>query len=178
MARVHFKRVTTPPPRQPVFEDQGSQEARRLQREGIRDVIWVALGLALILLVGTVYQWSQGSDRRAARQRADAAARSQTAIPYTAYETPTRYPTTEEIQADQVVREARELAAANAATNAMDPALNQQLAKPVAPAYAPTPPSMFGPQGAAPSTTTNPPGLPPPQVAIPPASPTPAGPPR
>jgi hypothetical protein len=178
MARLHFKRITTPPPRQPVYEDEGAQQARRLQREGLRDVIWVAIGLALILVVGTIYQWSQGSDRRAARQRADAAARSAVAVPYAPYQTPPRYPTTEEIQAEQVVREARELAAANAAANTMDPALNQQLAKPTAPAYSPTPPSMFGPQPqtGAPAAVPQP-GLPPP-AATPQPSPGPVGPPR
>src|ERR1051326_6059688 len=130
MARVRFKPVTTPPRRQPVYEDTAVHEARRLQREGIKDVVWVAIGLVLILVVGAVYQWSQGSDRRAARQRADAAARS-AVLPSSAYQIPTRYPTAEEIHAAEVVRQARELAAANAAANTMDPALNQQLAKPV-----------------------------------------------
>jgi hypothetical protein len=177
MAKVRFKRINTPPARQPVFEDEGAQQARRLQREGLRDVIWVAIGLALILVVGVIYEWNQNADHRAARQRADAAVRS--SLPANTYQIPPRYPTVEEIQADQVVREARELAAANAAANITDPALNHQLAKPVAPAYSPVPPSMFGPQGAAPGTpgAPAPAGAPPPAPAPQPRA-TPVGPPR
>jgi hypothetical protein len=174
MAKLRFKRIITPPARQPVFEDQGAQEARRMQREGLRDVVWVAIGLALILVVGLFYEWSQGSERHAQREKALAAARTQ-ALPPASYQVPRRYPTAEEIQAEQVVREAREMAAANAAANASDPALNQQLAKPTAPAYSPVPPSPFAAQSAAPQTT-------PPVAAAPPAaaphSAAPMGPPR
>jgi hypothetical protein len=172
---IRFKRVSTPPSRQPAFNDEGAQQARRLQREGLSDVVWVAIGLAVILVVGLVYEWTTGNDRRAARERAAAAARTMQAAPPAAYKIPQRYPTAEEIQADQMVREARELAAANAAANRMDPALDQQLAKPVAPAYAPTPPSLFGPQEhpAAPAA----PAAAPPAAAPQPSS-TPIGPPR
>ena len=172
MAKVRFKKITSPPPEQPVFEDEGLMEARRRQRTGIRDVIWVAIGLGLILVVGMIYEATQGGDRRAARVKAEQAARTAPVVPYNAYQTPNRYPTVEEMQADAVVREARELAAANAAANATDPMLNRQLPQPVAPAYSPTPASPFGPQ------PQNPAGAEAAPSSHAPQAPTPSGPPR
>jgi hypothetical protein len=147
MSKLKF--LPTEPP-QPPHDDITPDESRALaevrQREhtNIKDIIWVAVVLAIVMVIGSLYQTGHGADHREADRAAQINAAVARALPPPGYETGTRYPRASEIEANAKVEEARALAEANAAENAADPVLNPKAAgAPPAPSFALPSPKPF-----------------------------------
>jgi hypothetical protein len=164
-------------PELPSEQDEALSKVRQRSRNNLKDIVWVAAGLAIILIGIMVYQGSHDHERRLAERQAQLRAATAPALPPPGYDRSST-PTAGDLEADANVREARALVSANAAQNAADPMLNpQKQGAPAAPM--PMSPKPFsdpyytggGPAAPAPAAATPPPPAPVPAQL-------PAGPPR
>jgi len=119
------------PPEAPREQDEALVQVRQRSRNNLKDIVWVAAGLAIILIGIMIYQGSHEHERRLAERQAELRAATAPALPPPGYDRSST-PTAGELEADASVREARALVAANAAENAADPMLNPQKQMPQA----------------------------------------------